>query len=101
MATCTTEQKIVVEVTGKTATGKPAALDTGTLTFEVSDPAVASIAEVSGSTARLVGVGVGDVTITVTYTAPDLILTAVSEVVSVTGATVASIEVTLGAVEPQ
>lgn len=101
MATITTEQKVIVTVSGVTAAGKPADLSGGTITYIVSDPAVAVIGEEAGLTAKVVGLAAGQVTVTVTFTSPTVTLSAVSESVDVTAADVVSIEVVLGPVENQ
>lgn len=100
MAEISTEQKVTVVVTGKSAAGKVVSLDGGTLTFSVNDPVVGEVVDELG-VPKLVGKAAGTCAVIVTWTKGDVTLTGTSESISVTEATVASIEVTLGAVENQ
>jgi xanthine dehydrogenase iron-sulfur cluster and FAD-binding subunit A len=100
MATISTEQKVTVVVTGKSAAGKVVSLDGGTLAYSVNDSNVGEVVDELG-VPKLVGKAAGMCAVIVTWTKDDVVLTGTSESISVTEATVASIEVTLGAIENQ
>lgn len=94
------EQKIVVHVVGRSLAGKAVSLDGGTLAYSVTDPNVGEVVDELG-VPKLVGKAAGVCAVVVTWTKGDVVLTGTSEDVTVTEATVASIEVTLGEVENQ
>lgn len=100
MAEISTEQKIVVHVVGRSLAGKPVSLDGGTLSYSVNDPNVGEVVDELG-VAKLVGKAAGTCAVIVTWTKGDVTLTGTSESVTVTEATVATIEVTLGEIETQ
>ena len=93
----TNEQKVVVVVRGVTAGGKPASLEGWTLSYAVTDPAVAEIE--LGDPVKVKGLADGVTAVVVTATKDDQTLTGTSENLNVTSATVAGIVVEFGEVE--
>ena len=94
----TTEQKVVINVVGKTASGNVAPIDPSELSFASTDPVVGEIVD-EGGVKKLRGLVAGSVAVVVTFTRGDLVIVKTSESVTVTVAGLVDIEVSLGPIE--